>query len=258
MRSLFDFTIDFLSINGALLEDVNEELEVLLPPDLARCLEIPEHVHLSFSLDGKETVSLTYDSELFKNIGKFLENRGRFSIANISAPPMKLEKLEEKIHENLILNNAVFSLEKIETKTISYLLAYFKYIALSDEREEGIAASLINEFNLSLKQWKIDSSEIWRNMQEGFLEGGKRHPPHTVLKSLYRAQIEIIKEKLQEFVKSLERRLNRDIDRVYHYYQTLIEEIRHTIEKKELSGEEKQKAPDKIETIEAETEMENP
>jgi len=40
------------------------------------------------------------------------------------------------------------------------------------------------------------------------------------------------KEELVDFIKSLERRLNRDIKRVYDYYETLKEETVRVIEKK--------------------------
>lgn len=254
MRGLHEFTTELLTHRGALLEHNDNGLEVLLPPDVATDLEIPEHTGLLFSRDqdGKNGRLVTYDTDLFKNMARLLTNRGQFSITRIPPPSVRIDKLEQRLKERVILNNAVFHIEKREEQPLSYLLAYFKYTALSDERQEGIIALMINPLNLSVRKlpsWPWD-----------FLTSSEEEPPGSceapfsekVLRALYKAQTAMVKEDLQDFIRSLERRLNRDIQRVDDYYFTLAQEAQKVIEKKGDSREDTIRTSSKIEAIEGE------
>lgn len=260
IRNLSDFTADLLSHRGAIVEASGDYLEALLPPDMAEVLGIPEHAKLSFSIEREGTPFISYDSEVFKNMERLIGNRGRFYTANIPATSVRLEKIEDRLHDRITFNNAVFHLERKEQKIISYLLCYFKYTAISDERQEGITVSLINEFNFSVRQCRTEDMDILDNSVEIPLLHSEpalsveRQEYKKVLESLYLAQREITRESLKDFIRSLERRLNRDIQRVHEYYQTLIHETRQFIEKKALNGEEKEKALNKIKAIDTELE----
>jgi len=48
----------------------------------------------------------------------------------------------------------------------------------------------------------------------------------------------IVRERLRDFIKGLERRLNRDIKRVYEYYETLKLETKALIERRTVSSEQ--------------------
>ena len=48
ISSLADFTAQLLLESGAVVEPSADRLEVLLPPDVAGVLEIPEHANLLF------------------------------------------------------------------------------------------------------------------------------------------------------------------------------------------------------------------
>lgn len=252
MRDLGSFTADLLSANGGLVENTVDGLEVLLPPDTANLLEIAEHTRISFSMDGGDGIFVSYESDLFRNMGRLLSDKGRFCIVSVPACQVNVEKLRERLAEKVIFQNAVFHLDRWEQRPISYLLAFFKYTALSDERQEGVIASLINEFNLSARRLDTDPFHILVNAVEGSQERVERQGTEKVIKSLYRAQREIVKEVLQDFIRSLERRLSRDIHRVSDYYRTLVQEARQVIERKAFSEGERERAQSKIEVIESE------
>ncbi len=198
MRSLSEFTADLLTETGAIVEPTDDGLEVLLPPQVAGALEIPEHANLSFSSGGEKGIPVSYDSETFKKMARLFGSQGRFSTVSLPTFPVKLEKLEQRLDEKLILNNAVFHLERKEEKKISYLLACFKYTALSDDRQEGIGASLINEFNFAPR--RIDPLDVIAINFEELSEGAECQTPDRVLSALWRAQREIVKEALHDFV----------------------------------------------------------
>lgn len=251
MRSLAAFAADLLSESGALVEPSDHGLEALLPPDASRLLEAPEHVKLSFSRE-EDGIPVSFDSDFFKKMARLLGDRGQFSAIGLASSPVRPEKLEDRLDEKVILHNAVFHLERKEHKRISYLLAYFKYTARSDDRQEGIIASLINEFNLSVSRPPSELFEFIASNAEEPLGEAERENADKVLRVLLRAQREIVTEALQDFLLSLERRLNRDIRRVHDYYQTLVREHRQALEKKASTAEEKEKIHSRIEAIERE------
>ncbi len=251
MRSLVTFTADLLSESGALVEPSDHGLEALLPPDASKLLEVPEHVKLSFSREG-EGIPVSFDSDFFKKMDRLLGDRGRFSAISPPVSPLRSEKLEDRLDEKVVLHNAVFHLERKEHKRISYLLAYFKYTARSDDRQEGIVASLINEFNLSVRRSPSELLEFMANNAEEPSGEAERENADKVLRALSRAQREIVNEALQDFLLSLDRRLNRDIRRVHDYYQTLMREHRQVLGKKASTAEEKEKIRSRIEAVERE------
>lgn len=251
MRLLATFTADLLSESGALVEASDHGLEALLPVDASRLLEAPEHVKLSFSRE-EEGIPVSFDSDFFKKMDRLLGDRGRFSAISLPASPLRPEKLEGRLDDKIVLHNAVYHLERKEEKRISYLLAYFKYTARSDDRQEGIVASLINEFNLSVRRAPSELLEFMANNAEEPLGEAERENADNVLKALSRAQRGIVKEALQDFLLSLERRLNRDIRRVHDYYQTLMREHRQVLEKKASTTDEKEKIQSRIVAIERE------
>ncbi|MBI5555347.1 MAG: hypothetical protein HY920_05800 [Elusimicrobia bacterium] len=253
MSSLLCFTAKILKHSGAIVESKNDQLEVILPANLSVFLGLDEYSSLAFSSDEKAGTLITFDSEVFKKMpGLFVNNQGRFSVVNIPPPSVRIDKLQERIRDKIDFNNAVFSVEGNEKKTISYLLAYFRYAALSDERQEGIIPVLINEFNLSTRRLDLGQSDLLIDALDGQLENVERQDEDKILKVISTVAQKIVKEELQDFIQSINRRLNRDTQRVAEYYQTLIAETKQFIERKALSREEKEKLSNKIKAIETE------
>jgi hypothetical protein len=252
VKSLCEFTADLLSQSGALVENIADDLEALLPDHAARVLELPEHARLTFSAEGTEGALVSYDSELFKKMGALLGARGQFSVVTLPASPIRFEKLGERLSEKVLLQNAVFDLERTSEESLSYLLTCFRYTARSDERQEGIGALLINERNLSVRPFDLEQLDLLEDGTEGSMEGSRQPASDAALKALGRAQAERARDSLSDFIKSLERRLNRDIARVRQYYQTLAEEAMRIAAKKAAGGEDRDKAQRKIEAIETE------
>ena len=283
--SLGDFTARLLTERGAVVEPSAEGLEVLLPAEVAGVLEIPEHANLSFSGDSREGISVSYDSELLKKMARLMGDGGKFSTVSLAPPSVRLEKLEERLDHKVVFHNAVFHVERKEERRVSYLLGYSKYSALSDDRQEGVLACLVNEMNLSAQKATFETLDlIDPSNRAPALAGGsqselqpagvpesasdlpvglhdyveapagetERESSERVLTAFWHAQEKIVKEELSDFLLSVERRMNRDIRRVHDYYQTLIHEHRQWLERKAAAAEEKEKTAGKIEAIERE------
>jgi hypothetical protein len=250
--SLSDFTAHLLTESGAVVEPSGVGLEVLLPAEVARVLDIPEHANLSFSGDSGEGIPVSYDSEILKKMARLMGDGGKFSTVGLAPPSVRLEKLEERLDQKVVFHNAVFHVARSEEKRISYLLGCSRYSALSDDRQEGILACMINELNLSVQKTTPETLGLIADYAEEPLGQAERESSETVLKAFWHAQMKIVKEELGDFLLSVERRMNRDIRRVHDYYQTLIHEHRQWLEKKVATPEEKEKTVGKIEAVERE------
>ena len=231
-RTLKEVITDILTHNGAIVEDSGDGLlDVLAPSNLSSVLSIPEFSRLCFSYNEAcgEAIYASYDSDFLASLGRVLGGKGRFSIARYETYCPNTERLSEVISKKLVFGNATFRLDSSEVKDISYLLCYFKYVALSDERQEGVLPFLINELNLST----VPIEPVVTGLKEVVeVKDIERHDKAKVLQSAYTGASHLVEEKLGEFIKSLERRLNRDIKRVYEYYETLKEETKRAIKRK--------------------------
>jgi len=281
-KALPNVIADILTYYGAVVENTenNSCLDVVLPPDVFRTLNIPEYARLIFSYNEiyDNTIYASYDSEFFNLIKNLFDTDKRLSVVKFESSIPNMEKILEKFSrvatKKIDFLNATFRLDRSEFKDISYLLLYFKYVALSDEKHEGIMPVLINEMTLStlLLEEGITDLEMFQYLchsnHENFENDYKNNPPSPpptkggmggfsgerydikdVFHAGYTACTNMVKEKLKDFNRSLERRLNRDIKRVYEYYDTLKSEAKIAIEKK---GDDIDKLPDKIEVIELE------
>ncbi len=256
MIDLFNFTIEFLRRNGAIAEEKNGAIEAVLPSDLAKTLKIKEYSNLVFSPDEKSGTLISFDSEVFKKLPAVFNEKGRFSAISIPTPRIRIDKLKKRIADKIIFQNAVFSAGKNEEKAISYLLAFFKFTAFSDERREGVISVLLNEFNLSSRMLEIEQLDALTEIFGLPLKNIERMEDEKILNALCAAPKEIVSEELEDFLQSANRRLNRDARRIHEYYQTLIMETRQFIEKKSLHRDKKEKEQEKglnkIKAIEAE------
>lgn len=249
-KTLPDVLADILTYHGAEVEKADDgSLDVVVPQEVSKILNMPEYARLIFSYDDDyhDEVYASYDSEFFRSIKTLFADSGRFSVATFETTIPNIEKLSRVVSEKIALNNAVFRLDRTEVKNISYLLVYFKYEALSDEKHEGILPLLINEMTLSVTPTVQDIIGL-KDMEEE-LKDIERKDINDVFRAAYLSVTQMIKAGLEDFKRSLERRLNRDIKRVYEYYETLKTEVKNAIEKK---GESADKLQNKLNVIEME------
>ena len=81
------------------MEPGGDGLEVLLPTEVARVLDIPEHANLSSSGDSGEGIPVSYDSEILKKMAQLMGDGGKFSTVGLAPPSVRLEKLEERLDQ---------------------------------------------------------------------------------------------------------------------------------------------------------------
>ncbi|KWT74916.1 hypothetical protein [Candidatus Magnetominusculus xianensis] len=255
-RALGDIVKDILVHKGAVIEDYGQCIDVLANPQIAETLAIPELTHLCLhpGTDTEDTKHLTYDSELFERFSGLFEGKGKLSQVTITPQQVSNEKVIAMLPGKITLNNAVFKHKDTGIKIISYLLLFFKYTALSDEKKEGIVQLLINESNLSTSVIEGGANavidvlgELTERNSKDQLEGTK----HIVLQAAHKSLESIIRTELTDMIRSLNRRLNRNIERVTDYYDAMITEARLR-EQRKGSDDTATKTEDKINAIKTE------
>ena len=240
-RPLQEVITEIIAYYGAIIENSEKEcVEFIAPQNLITTLNIPEYGRLCFDYNtvGKDTVLASYDSDLFKSIGKlFLKKR---KILTVIHPPFipNIDKTKKLIPHKINFLNATFRLTGHKISPATYTLVFLKYLALSDEKQEGVFSVLINEHTLSTTALDEKLISVMDNF-EGTKEGSSpdKEKILKILQLSHTVAAEVVRKNLSDFVKSLERRLNRDTNRVYEYYGALKEEATKFIAKKLLSGE---------------------
>ena len=254
-KILPDVIKDILESHGALIEPKdNNCMEAIIPPEVSQALRVPEFSRLCFSSEALNDNSIyaSYESDFFHSIGDLIKNKGRFAVIAFDPVNPNPEKLLKIINDKIILSNAVFRLQnKTEIKNVSYLLIYFKYTALSDDKHEGIIPVLINNMNFFVTPFENGLDEFTDRIKKADFKNAVSDIEFKALKSALTAGNKIAGEKLKDFIKSLERRLNRDTKRIHEYYHSLKHETVKAMEKK-TEKEEKDKFEKKLDAIEIE------
>lgn len=269
-RPLAEVISDIFTYHGAVVEETEDgHLEFLAPRDLCEVLGLPGEGLLNFSYSDspEETILASYDSELFQSMEKLFVRNGRLTTGTYPPFEPNITKLSKKIAEEVVFSNAIFHKEGLQKRNVSYLLILFKYTALSDVKREGVITLMMNEINRSCVPVYQDVSGILSESSDTKMKQDRAiEAPLNLLRAVCSGASMMVKEELVDFIKSLERRLNRDIKRVYDYYETLKKETVRVIEKKRAIMEDstemnKDKAPkgvdrllSKIDAIETEQE----
>lgn len=241
MRDLPEFIAAILTSRGAMVEKAGEEdLDVIASMELVNLLGVPEYHRLSFAgeNEGKNALSASYDSDYFRSLEGLFADSGRRSTVVLETPALRPERIAETLADHLPLVNAAFRLEGTEQRAISYFLIYFRFTALSDDRRDGMFSVLVNPLNAStafLKDGLEDLSGRIRPLAEE--EEIDAAEMRKILGWGHKAGVGMVREILTDFIRSAERRLNRDVKRVYEYYETLREEIDRRARKKAARGE---------------------
>ncbi len=245
-RTLPEVVTDILTFKGGLVEDLyNGCKEYVIPESISYQLNIPEHGKLDFTYSNKckDAIHSTYDSELFRHFGDLFVDKGRVASAEYVTEDIRIEKFKKDVSIAVNIANSTYRIGTTERKLIPYVLVYFRYTALADEKIEGIIPVVTNEMTLSTIDIGKDVFKILDLVSEPKLRQ-KRVSNETITAINAASSVASfkIRNTLTDFVRSLQRRLNRDIERVSEYYEMMIKETKKKISQKtsdNISGVDK-------------------
>jgi hypothetical protein len=250
------FACRLLKSRGAILEPSEDNMEVLMPTELAQSLETSDLIKL-LPEEAPETESPKKDHYHIQFQSPFLEKL--IALANAKAPlirmNLKFDYIKTGGFERLVQEQFDWIKTKIRINGTGemmtrYLILTCRYRAQSDELKEGLLEFCFN----------LDTGGMIENMIAPLYYIQKEyHTRKTTICSP--AEIEKIQEQIQrqgpamienelaDFVNSMNRRFKRDSASLEEYYQGLAEEMKAGLSRTRLSEKAVQERQEKLALI---------
>ncbi|MBM4285252.1 MAG: hypothetical protein FJ128_08375 [Deltaproteobacteria bacterium] len=240
---LYAFAAAVLERHGGLLEPADGQLLALLPSALARSLELPEEVHL-----GSEQAPLLYGSPLLDRLVGLATREAPVAYGQIELPYLKKSGFEQCLERDLsFVGGQVRLASRAEART-TYMILFCRYVALSDERKEGLLQLGLHEASGAVIP---GLTEAWEECSPSFFPAGQV-PPHFPL-HLQQALAGGLKQagsavtvRLKDFLTSMRRRLGRDVRNTREYYEALRLEMEAGLSHHHLTESQRQERLAKI------------
>lgn len=229
-----DFAARLLEHDGALVEPLNPEgLEAMLPASVQHTLHAPELVRLGFGAElPPEAQRVSLESDWLDRFGQLLDERGRWLQRVVEVPLPVLSQPERIIEHGLVLQNAIYRLSRVAPAWTRYLMLLLRYTAISDEKRVGMLTFGLNLANGSAVDPLVDdllSAALSTEDTAGTNVPADAHlPPDWPTPRLHSAVTRALPARVQAhlhlFLQGMQRRLDRDLERVHAYYTGLRQE----------------------------------
>ena len=234
---LFSFSARLLEKNGGLVEQRSDHLLTLLPGHLAHSLELPEEVRL-----GEDGVPLLYGSPLLDRLTHLATREVPIVYGQVEIPYLKKAGFEQLIGQDLSFPDGQAHMTSRGEARTSYMVLVCHYVALSDERKEGLVQVGVHEASGALI---LDLEERLSEFQVQFFEPGKV-PPHfpvhleQALSCALKSARTRTETELSDFFSSMRRRLRRDVRNTREYYEALKKEMEDRLDYPNLTEAQRQ------------------
>jgi hypothetical protein len=248
---LLSFSVQVLERHGGLVEQRGDHLLSLLPGPLAQSLELPEEARL-----GGEGFPLLYGSPLLDKLIHLATREVPIVYGQVEVSYLKKEGFEKLMEQDLRFQDGQVRLVNRAEARTTYLLLIAHYVALSDERKEGLVRMGTHEASGALIP---ELEESLANFPLQYFEPGQT-PSHfpmrlekTIAYALQGARVQA-ESQLAEFFSSMQRRLRRDVRNTREYYEALKGEMEDKVKNPSLGDGQRQERRSKIEALPREME----
>jgi len=247
--NLTSFAAQVVERHGGLVEPHGDRLSLLLPPDLSRHLGLPDEVDL-----GSEDAPLLYGSPVLDRLIKLATERVPVVYAKLDVPYLKKDGFEQVVATDFeVVGGRVSLSNRAETRE-TYAVAVCHYVALSDERKEGLIQIGVNEKTCAAVP---EMESLWKRFDAQFFEAGQIPPqfpacPEGAIRRAMKAAATVAETELWEFLSSMRRRLARDVRNTREYYEALAEEMRAGLSRHNVTEAQQKERLAKIENLPAE------
>jgi hypothetical protein len=232
METLRDFVADLLESQGAAIETLEPDgLEVLAPAMLRNAMGWPELARLGFSAElPDQAMRIGLEGDWLDRFGGLLGENGRWAERQVTlADTPTLGNPERLVDHAIELPNAVCRFHRVEATWARCLILTFRYIALSDEKREGLVwlgfnlgtGAVLDEVLTRLRAALAEDDE-WRLPEpEVPLAAGSAWDTALLASRLHPLLVDRLRRELEPFLRSMHRRLDRDRTRVHAYHDDL-------------------------------------
>jgi len=242
-QELFSFAAQVLEENGGVVETRPDGFLALLPDRLSQGLHLPEEVRF-----GEEGVPLLYGSPMLDQLVGLLTHDVPVAYGQLNVPYLKQAGFEQLLSQDLSFGKVRLQITKWEEARTTYMILLCHYLAMGDERKEGLVPVAVHEDNGAVV---ADFPSRWQDFQPEFFPLNEM-PPHfsfhtesSVRAAMKGARV-LAEHELSDFIKSIGRHLNRDIRNTREYYEALQKEMQASLENPHLSEEQRSERGAKI------------
>jgi hypothetical protein len=231
---LRNFVAELMEREGAVVERVEPDaLEYMAPGSLQQSLGIGEFGRIGFRGDlAAGTERAGFESDWLERLERVVGDRGRVARSVLDPGVPSISSPERVLEHGLTLHNGVYRLNRVSASWTRYLLLAFHYTALSDEKRDGIVWLAFNLSNASALDGMVESLlgfAIGEGAEDRSRSAvGLSLPPMwngvQINKVVERGLPARIRRSLSGFLKSMQKRLERDLLRLFDYYNNMQQE----------------------------------
>ena len=220
------FVVDELAARGALVDRSDGGALAVLPPQLARTIELPEAVTLADTA-GPQVVGCGLGSPLLDRLVS--DVRATVPVASVTwAADAPRLAIAERLAERLVVRNGVADLLGVAHASATYLAGVFVWTAEADDRYQGMTMAVVNAATAAEPDPAClaaiaaviagDDDRLTDQRDARGASGGTRA---LVLRSAL-----AIGPRLDEVGAAVARRRDRERSRIDEYFASLIAEAR--------------------------------
>jgi hypothetical protein len=218
----------------------------VLPEGLARSLELPEEVRI-----GGEERPLLYGSPALDQFIRVATQTIPLMFGHIEVPYLKKAGFDKQLAQDFVFTNAKVHVTSRADARTTYMVMFARYIALSDERKEGLVELSVHENTGAVVE---EFETLWQQQHPMFYTQSTL-PPHfpvhvdqAVNSALQAARI-CAEAHLTDFTSSMKRRLRRDVNNTREYYGALQQEMQASLANPNLGEAQKEERMAKIQDL---------
>ncbi len=233
---LISFATELLEQHGAVVESHPDHILSLLPSDLSRSIGLPEEAKL-----GVADAPLLYGSPLLDRLIRMATHHVPLAYGSIHVPYLKKEGFEQVISNDIQLVGMQAELTGRAETIGSYVVLACHYVALSDERKEGLVHVAVNESTGAVIEGFEDE---WRHFQCTYFNETQLPPqfnssPENAVSQAIKSARAASEVRLSTFVSGMRRRLHRDVKNTREYYEALAKEMEGGLSHPNLTEQQK-------------------
>lgn len=250
-KELISFVSRFLENHGSAVEKKEDAWDALLPEDLAKSLETPEHIQFSATGDGKSIHSINFGSSLLDRMIGIACAEAPLLSCKLDFDYLKTQGFDRLVNEQFSLNGAVTSVENWAKINTEYLLVTCRYLAQSDEQKEGLVSVILN---LESGAYVPDMLEQLDIVTKNY--GVQRVEPSwdqnridRIMSLTEKNTAEKINLEIWTFKESMNRRFRRDVLNMEEYYASLRKEMEESLKRPGISQQNIEDRQSKIDLL---------
>jgi hypothetical protein len=246
-------------LEGALVEDGGGgRLSVLFPDHLQRRLQVGEIESFGMEERDADVGRLLHDGNpVIAGMGAILAEKGRIATAQLPGRPPLLRTPEAFLDRHFTAQNFVYRYRDQQIETGRYLIVPFLLSAVSDMKTERIVTIILNETTRTVPVGM--ENDLMAALPQAISAAADSALSTTagttgtllLMKEMVRRQA---MQLFPEFLRSAERRMLRDLERLQEYYGAIAREIEAGAKKRLGAEGEREKAAGRLEAARLEYE----